>query len=211
MSAVNALCSPASLVSAMTDVFPTWIASLTIDEQRRLTGLLTLAVVLILLYLFRDTLRYWREGHQITRTAKRLGARILRDVHLPDGMGGEIDIDYLVLALDAILVIDVKRYDGLIFGSTRTDEWTQAIRSRSYKFANPDAYLQQQIGAVRMIVPETPVRGLHLFTDSAVFPKDKPSNVLQVSDLSSGTRRPGLKDIPAELQTAWSQLVHALN
>jgi hypothetical protein len=195
----------------MTDMIPNWMASLSVSEQRRLTGLLLLAIVLILLYLFRDALRYWREGRKITRVAKRLGARIRHDVRLPDGMGGEISIDLLVLATDAILVIGVKRYDGLIYGSTRTDEWTQSLRSRSYKFPNPDSYLQHQIGAVRMIVPKTPVRGLHLFSDSAVFPKDKPANVLQVKDLHGSSPRPRMKDIPAELQTAWTQLIDALN
>jgi hypothetical protein len=136
---------------------------------------------------------------------------MLRDVRLPDGMGGEIGIDFLVLAADAILVIGVKRYDGLIYGSAGIDEWTQSIRRRSYKFPNPDTYLLQQIGAVRMIVPKTPVRGLHLFSDSAVFPKDKPSNVLQAQDLRGSFPRPRLKDIPAELQAAWTQLMHALD
>jgi len=195
----------------MTDMIPTWMASLTASEQRRLTGVLLLVIVLILLYLFRDSLHYWRESRNINRVAKRLGARMLRDVRLPDGMGGEISIDFLVLATDAILVIGVKRYDGLIYGSARIDEWTQSIRRRSYKFPNPDTYLQQQIGAVRLIVPKSPVRGLHLFTDSAVFPKDKPSNVLQAQDLRGSSSRPRLKDIPAELQTAWTQLMHALN
>jgi len=194
----------------MTDMIPTWMASLTASEQRRLTGLLLLAIVLILLYLFRDSLHYWRESRNINRVAKRLGARMRRDVRLPDGMGGEISIDFLVLATDAILVIGVKRYDGLIYGSARIDEWTQSIRRRSYKFPNPDTYLLQQIGAVRLIVPKTPVRGLHLFTDSAVFPKDKPSNVLQAQDLLGSFHRPRLKDIPADLQTAWTQLIDAL-
>jgi hypothetical protein len=195
----------------MTDMIPTWMASLTASEQRRLTGLLLLAIVLILLYLFRDSLHYWRESRNINRVAKRLGARMLRDVRLPDGMGGEIGIDFLVLAADAILVIGVKRYDGLIYGSAGIDEWTQSIRNRSYKFPNPDTYLLQQIGAVRMIVPKTPVRGLHLFSDSAVFPKDKPSNVLQAQDLRGSFPRPRLKDIPAELQAAWTKLMHALD
>jgi len=195
----------------MTDMFPNWIESLTATEQRRLTGLLILSIVLILLYLFRDSLRYWREGLQITRVVKRLGARVLRNVHLPDGLGGRIGIDFLVLAIDAILVIDVKRYDGLIYGSERIDEWTQSIHRRSYKFPNPDIWLQQQIGAVRMTVPGIPVRGLHLFTDSAVFPKDKPSNVLLAKDPPGGARRPRLNDIPEELQTAWIQLIHALD
>jgi hypothetical protein len=195
----------------MTDAFPTWIASLTASEQRWLAGLLILAVLVMLMYLFRDPLGYWKEGRRITHAAKRLGARMLRDVRLPDGMGGKISIDYLLLASDAILVIGVKRYDGLIFGSAQTDTWTQVINSRSYKFPNPDTYLKQQISAIRIIAPKVPVRGLHLFTDKAVFPKDKPRNVLQAKDLRSNFRRPKVKDIPAPLRTAWTQLTASLN
>jgi Nuclease-related domain len=210
LSADEARRNPASRVSIMTSVIPTWLASLTSEEQRRLTGLLILAVLLIVLYLFQNHMRHWREGRQITRVAKRLGARALRDVQLPDGLGGVICIDFLVLAADAILVIGVKRYDGLIFGGARTEQWTQAINSRSYKFPNPDTRLLEQIGAVRSIVPGTSVRGLHLFTDMAVFPRDKPSNVVQVKDLRNSVRRPGLKDIPAELRTAWTQLIESV-
>jgi hypothetical protein len=196
----------------MTDLLPIWIKHLTPIEQLLVAVLLVSAVLLMLLHLIRPPLRDWRERRQIARTVKRLGARILRDITLQDGMGGEIRIDYLALCRDAILVIAVKRYDGMIFGSTKTDEWTQTINSRSYKFPNPDTYLARQITAIRNITPKIPVRGLHLFTDGAVFPWDKPPNVQQLQDLrSSGSRRPGMKDIPAELRTAWAHIVQAIN
>jgi hypothetical protein len=210
MSAIQALHRSDSLGFNMPRVIPACLESVTIDVQRWLIGLTILAVLLILLYLYRDPLRYWFEGRRISRAARRLGARVFRDVRLPDGMGGEISIDFLVLATDAILVVDVKRYDGLIFGSAQTDEWTQAINSRSYKFPNPDGDLERQISAVRIIVPKTPVRGLHLFGDNAVFPRDKPSNVLQAKDLCRSTRRPSLEDIPPELGAAWTQLTQSL-
>jgi hypothetical protein len=196
----------------MADLFPTWIQNLTPDELRLLLGLLALAALLTLSYLLRKPLSYWRETRQITRAAKRMGVRLLRDITLPDGMGGDVRIDFLALSIDAILVIDVKRYDGMIFGSTQTDEWTQTLNSRSYKFPNPDTYLAKQVTAVRGIVPKTPVRGLHLFTDSAAFPWDKPPNVLQSKDLgSSGTRRPRMKEIPRELRTAWTHIMKTIN
>ena len=199
-------------MSTITDMFPTWSESLTIENQPWLTGPLILAVLLILMCLFRNSLRHWWEGCQITWAAKRLGARILRDINLPDGMGGKISIDFVVLSTDAILVIGVKRYDGMIFGGARTDEWTQTINNRSYKFPNPDHYLLQQVNVVRSIVPKTPIRGMHLFTNNAVFPWDKPSNVRQAKDLrSSGIHRPRLKDIPAELRATWMQIKQSLN
>jgi hypothetical protein len=194
----------------MMDMFTTWTESLTTGNQPWVTGLMILVFLLILMFLVRNPLRYWREERRITRAAKRLGARMLRNVNLPDCMGSEITIDFLVLSTDAILVIGVKRYDGLIFGGARTDEWTQTINTRSYKFPNPDNHLLQQVCAVKSIAPGTPIRGIHLFTDNAVFPWDKPSNVLQVKDLHNSTRRPRLKDINAGLRAAWTQITRSL-
>jgi hypothetical protein len=188
----------------MTDFLPPWIQHLTTVEQRLLVVMLVVAALFAISFLLRKPLRYWRETRQITCAVKRTGARYRRNVTLPDGMGGETRIDYLALSPKAILVIGVKRYDGMIFGSAKTDEWTQTLNSRSYKFANPDSYLALQVSAVRSIAPKTPVRGLHLFTDSAEFPWDKPSNVLQCKDMKdSGSRRPRMKDIPDELRRAW--------
>jgi hypothetical protein len=191
----------------MTDILPNWIKGTITSEQQQLIGLLILSILVVLTYLLRTPLRSWREKRQIRRAVKRLGARVMRDANLPDGMGGVINIDFLVLSIDAILVIGVKRYDGMIFGSANTDEWTQTINSRSYRFPNPDVYLTQQLGAVRSIIAKAPVKGLHLFTDTATFPWDKPDNVLQVKDLlRNNISRHGLKDIPADLDTAWLQL-----
>jgi len=198
-------------VPIITGMFPIRIESLSIEDQPWLIGPLALAILLILLFLFRKALCHWWEGYQITRAAKQLGARMLRDVHLPDGMGGEISIDFVVLSIDAILVIGVKRYDGMIFGGAQTDEWTQTINCHSYKFRNPDHYLLQQVSVVRNTIPKAPVRGMHLFTNNAVFPWDKPSNVWQAKDLrNNSTRRPRLKDIPAELHAAWTQITRSL-
>ena len=168
--------------------------------------------LILLMFLFRNVLRHWWEGHQITWAAKQFGARILRDIRLPDGLGGEISIDFLVLSTDAILVIGVKRYDGMIFGGTQTDEWTQTINRHSYKFPNPEHTLLQQVGIVKSIVPTAPVKGMHLFTNNAVFPWDKPCNVWQAKDIrSSSLRRPKLKDIPAELYSMWRQITRCLD
>ena len=100
----------------MTDLLPTWIQQLTPGEQRLMIGLLILAGLLAGTHLLRKPLHDWRERRQITRAVKRIGPRFKRDLSLPDGMGGEIRIDFLVLSPDAIVVVGVKRYDGMIFG-----------------------------------------------------------------------------------------------
>lgn len=173
-------------------------------------SLLTAVVALLLLLLiFHERLRLWRQERYIRKAIKRLGARTMENIQLPDGTGSEITIDYLLLGRDAILVVGVMRFDGLIFGSGHTDQWTQVIGRHSYKFDNPDHYLQRQINAVRLIVPGTRVDGWHLFTHGATFPRDKPDSVLQFSDIRDLPRRPKPRDIPQSLQTVWQQLLAA--
>jgi hypothetical protein len=104
----------------MKEHLPDWIGGFITGDQQQLVGLLGLATLVVLAYLLRIPLRSWQEKRRIRRAVKRLGARVMRDVNLPDGMGGAINIDYLVLAADAIRVIGVKRYDGMIFGSANT-------------------------------------------------------------------------------------------
>lgn len=194
----------------MKDLLPDWIEGYITSDQQLMLGLLILATVVVLVPLLRIPLRSWQEKRQIRRAVRQLGTRVMRDAKLPDGMGGAINLDYLVLTTDAILVIGVKRYDGMIFGSANTDEWTQTLNSRSYRFPNPDIYLAQQLSAVRSIIAKVPVKGLHLFTDSAKFPWDKPDNVLQTRDLLRKDRaRPRPKDIPADLNSAWRQLAES--
>ncbi len=182
-----------------------------VNEQHLWLTLAVVAALAVPLFLARKPLRHWRHERQIRRALRRLGARSLHDISLPDGLGGEIMIDNLVLARDAILVVDVKRFDGLIFGSSTTDMWTQVINKRSYRFPNPDRLLQAQVAAVRTIVPETPVRGLHLFTQTAKFPKGRPPSVLTLADIRKQARRPGPDDIPRDLHMAWEQLGASLS
>ena len=180
-------------------------------EQYLLLLLSVIAGVAVVLAIFRKPLRQWRQERQIARAVKRMGGRVLRKVRLPDGLGGEVLIDNLLLAADAILVVDVKRYEGLIFGGEKTDEWTQVINTRSYRFPNPDAYLQLQVNAVRAVIPKVTVRGIHLFTHDARFPKGKPPGVLLLEELEHNNRRPKMKDIPKELRAAWEQVVDTIS
>ena len=172
--------------------------------------LATVMVMPVLLFLFRTQLKNWRQEHNIGRVIRRLGVRSMKNVHLPDGTGGEVTIAHLLLGRDAILVIGVMRFEGLIFGSPHTDQWTQVLNRRSYKFVNPDHYLQRQINAVRLIAPGARVSGWHLFGHGAKFPKDKPDNVLQPGDARSLPKRPRREDIPKQLRAAWEQLVVAV-
>ena len=169
--------------------------------------LATVIVVPVLLFLFHARLKNWRQERLIRKVLRRLGVQLMENIHLPDGMGGEVTIEYLLLGRDDILVIGVMRFEGLISGSPHIDQWTQVINRRSYKFDNPDHNLQRQVNAVRLIAPDVKVIGWHLFGHSAKFRRGKPDNVLQPGDIRSLPVRPRRNDIPKQLRAAWGQLV----
>jgi hypothetical protein len=177
------------------------------DNDLHTAVLATVIVVAVLLFMFRAQLKNWRQERLIRKVIRRLGVRSMKNIHLPDGTGGEVTIDHLLLGRDAIIVVGVMRFEGLIFGSTHTDQWTQVINRRSYKFDNPDHKLQDQINSVKLIAPGVEVSGWHLFGHGAKFPKDKPDNVLQPADIKSLPKRPRRGDTPKQLYTAWKQLV----
>ena len=194
----------------MLDSFHPLLQELLNNNDLLAAVLATVIVMPVLLFLFRNQLRNWRQEHNIRKVIRRLGVRSMKNIHLPDGTGGEVTIDHLLLGRDAIIVVGVMRFEGLIFGSTHTDQWTQVINRRSYKFDNPDHKLQDQINAVRLIVPGARVSGWHLFGHGAKFPKDKPDNVLQPGDIRSLPKRPRRDDIPKQLRAAWKQLMAAV-
>jgi hypothetical protein len=191
----------------MSDSFHPLLQELIHNEELLAAALLGIVAVLVLLFLFRARLKNWRQERKIGKVIRRLGVRSMKNIRLPDGTGGEVTIEHLLLGRDAIHVVGVMRFEGLIFGSSHTDQWTQVINRHSYKFDNPDNYLQRQIDAIRLIAPGVAVSGWHLFGHSAEFPKDKPDNVLQPGDIRSLPRRPRRREIPKQLRAAWKQLV----
>ncbi|MDH3979138.1 MAG: NERD domain-containing protein [Gammaproteobacteria bacterium] len=194
----------------MTESLQNLIQMLALSTGQLYAILGALATVATLAVLFRKQLGHWREERQVARMIRRLGARHLRNLLLPDGMGGEVTIEHLLLTRDALLVIGVKRFSGLIFGGPQTDQWTQVINRVSYKFPNPDGYLQRQVNAVHMLAPGATVTGLHLFTHGASFPKDKPDNVKSTREIGQLPKRLKHSDIPKGMRMAWEQLVDSI-
>jgi hypothetical protein len=193
----------------MPATFSEFLHELTSNSEWQATLLVVLVALAGSLYLLKKQFRRWRSERKTRKIVQRLGARRIENIRLPDGTGGEVIIEYLLLAPHALVIVGIKRFDGLIFGARLTDQWTQVLGRRSYKFDNPDHYLQRQINAIAQIVPDAPVTGWHLFAN-AKFPKDKPESVLLVSDLKTMPSRPRYGDIPKPLRTAWEQVLEAV-
>jgi hypothetical protein len=175
------------------------------------------AVVALLL-----ALGFWGvRAHQRRSRRRALLARLGRvafeaahQVLVPDGMGGFIHIDHLLLTLRGVLVLDTRRVAGLIFGGDQMSDWTVMGRSRRYTFDNPQPALYDRIAAVKALVGDVPVEGRLLFSNVGKFTKGIPKWVLMLDgiEVEFPVVDQAMKASPAVTQYAdsWRRLVAQL-
>ena len=116
----------------------------------------------------------------------------LQNVLLPDGMGGQIQVEHLLLTGSGLLVIDVKEYEGIVFAGERMEEWTvmgDGGRGR-FTFPNPLGTLYDRVAALRQLVRDVPVEGYVLFASGAKFSKGRPPQVVLPGELVERHRPP---------------------
>ena len=139
---------------------------------------------------------WWRRG-QLT-LAQVIGSVAIdrvQDVLLPDGMGGQIQIEHLLLTANGLLVIDIKVFEGTIFASERMAEWTVIGKQGRFTFPNPLGTLYDRVAALKQLVRDVPVTGLVLFGDRADFSKGRPRDVLSPPELMERFARPDKADL----------------
>ena len=107
----------------------------------------------------------------------------LIDSLVPDGMGGAFHIDYLLLTLRGVVVIDLRDVQGNIFGGDQMAEWTVMDGARRFTFTNPQSALYDRIAAVKAVAGEVPVEGRIVFTRRGKFPKGLPKWTLMLDAL----------------------------
>jgi hypothetical protein len=107
----------------------------------------------------------------------------LIDSLVPDGMGGGFHIDYLLLTLRGVVVIDLRDVQGNIFGGDQMAEWTVMDGPRRFTFTNPQSALYDRIAAVRAVTGDVPVEGRIVFTRRGRFPKGLPKWTLMLDGL----------------------------
>jgi Nuclease-related domain len=141
--------------------------------------------------------RWWsRRGRLDVGAALRAVAiERLQNVLLPNGMGGQIQIEHLVLTGNGILVIDVKEFAGVIFASERMAEWTVIGAKGRFTFPNPLGTLYDRVAALRQLVRDVPVVGFVLFAGGADFSKGRPRDVLLANELLERYRKPEKADL----------------
>ncbi len=107
----------------------------------------------------------------------------VRDVLVPDGMGGYFHVDFILLTPRGILVIDLRDVRGNIFGGDQMTEWTVMDGPQRFTFTNPQGALYDRIAAVRAVAGDAPTEGRIVFTKRGKFPKGLPKWTLMVDAL----------------------------
>jgi hypothetical protein len=113
----------------------------------------------------------------------RIAYEAAHQVLVPDGMGGFIHIDHLLLTPRGLLVLDTRRVAGLIFGGDQMSDWTVMGRGHRYTFDNPQPSLYDRIAAVKALVGDFPVEGRLLFSNLGKFTKGMPKYVMMLDGI----------------------------
>jgi hypothetical protein len=143
----------------------------------------------------------------------RVAYEAAHQILVPDGMGGFIHIDHLLLTPRGVLILDTRRVGGLIFGGDQMSDWT-VIGRRRFTFDNPQPALYDRIAAVKALVGEFPVEGRLLFSNIGKFTKGMPKYVMMLDgiEVEFPPVDRGLKGSAALAQSeeVWSRLMTQL-
>lgn len=126
----------------------------------------------------------------LSRVYNAVSVEILCDIQIEDGLGGLIQIDFLLLTARGLVVLDIKEVRGVVFGADEIDEWTVMHQNQRLSFANPQHTLDYRLVAVRKLVRGLPVFGHILFPNEAEFGKGKPKYVILADEFLERYRRP---------------------
>jgi hypothetical protein len=142
------------------------------------------------------------------------GSDNLVDVLVPDGMGGNFHVDFLLLTSLGVLVVDLRDIHGNIFGGDQMTEWTVMNGALRTTFTNPQSGLYDRVAAVRAVAGEVPVEGRVVFTRNGKFPKGLPKWTLMLDSLRSEfppMERAGLSSTVERFDEAWQRLKSAVS
>ena len=136
-----------------------------------------------------------RNGPEVARALEAVAIDRLQNILVPDGMGGHIQVEHLLLTGQGLVVIDAKAFVGTIFASERMAEWTVIGKQGRFTFPNPLGTLYDRVAALRQLVRDVPVAGYVLFAGAADFTKGRPRDVLSAAELVERYRRPDPADL----------------
>jgi hypothetical protein len=158
-------------------------------------------------------LRATAVSRDVSRTLRIISDRLIRDVVVPDGVGGFVPVDALLLRDRKLYVLDIRDVEGAVFGSEKMDIWT-AMGKKRYQFNNPIRPMHDRVAAVKYLVPGVEVLPRILFTSRGHFPKGRPEGVQLLEEFAQPLLRARPKkpvELDAATQETWSKICEAAN
>ncbi|MGH8279316.1 MAG: hypothetical protein ACRETQ_07105 [Gammaproteobacteria bacterium] len=146
------------------------------------------------------------------RTLRNVADRLMREVLLPDGIGGQIGVNALLLRDGRLYVLGILRADGAIFAGEKMDNWAVIDKQQRDRFRNPLHRMHDQAFALRALTPELPLEPRVLFVGRGYFPKGRPQGVQLFAEFAAPLRRGGKSKpgpLSPELEAAWRRLSEA--
>lgn len=107
-----------------------------------------------------------------------------KNIIIPDGVGGLLEVEHIVLLEQGVLLIETYEMDGHLFAADNIDQWTQLVNGRSFKFENPLNHIYRTKQALAVLMPKVPIFCRIVFNGKASFPKGKPDEVLVLSTIN---------------------------
>lgn len=150
----------------------------------------------------------------VTRTLRTISDRLIRDAIIPDGIGGFVPVDAIVLRDKRLYVLDIRDVEGAVFGSEKMDVWTAMGRKGRYHFNNPLRPMHDRLTAVKLLAPGLEAASRILFTSRGHFPKGRPDGVQLLEEFAQPLLRPNAKsavELAADIEAAWETLREAAN
>ena len=126
-------------------------------ESANATWLLAAVVLLLATWL---VYRRYAARDRLRQVLNEIGYDRIDGLIVPDSDDGEIQIDYLLLTSQGLLILHIKDAQGSVFGSDKMQDWTVISENHRYTFSNPQPALYDRVAAVRQIVRQVPVEGL---------------------------------------------------
>jgi hypothetical protein len=124
------------------------------------------------------------ESEQMAMILKPYIQDEVKHIIIPDGIGGLLEIEQLILLEQGLLLIETYPMSGNLYGGETIDKWTQLTNGRSYKFANPLRHIRTSRQALMVLAPNIPIFCRVVFNADSVFPKGKPDEVSVLSSLA---------------------------
>jgi hypothetical protein len=167
------------------------------QNRQILTVALVVIAIALALYMVR-AVRRRGDARKLHQGIIAASIEYLHNVLVPDGNGGSLHVDYLLLTSRGVVVIDLRDIRGNIFGGDQMTEWTVMNGASRTTFQNPQHALYDRVAAVRALAGELPVEGRVLFTRRAKFPKGLPRWTLMVDSL-----RAEFPQVASDAARAW--------